>query len=136
MIKKLLIATLLAGSMTGVTLPATSAVIVVQSAPPPVRAERVPPPRRGYIWVPGHWDWRGQRHQWVKGTWMRDRPGYTYNQPRWEQRDGRWQMERGAWARGGRDRDGDGVRNRNDRDRDGDGVPNRQDNRPNNPNRN
>lgn len=59
---------------------------------------------------------------WVKGTWMRARPGYTYHQPKWEQRDGRWYMNRGNWVRGGRDHDGDGV-------------PNRRDSRPNNPNR-
>jgi hypothetical protein len=121
-IKKLLIAAMLAGSLGSVSLPATSAVIVVQRAPPPLRAERAPPPRRGYVWVPGYWDWRSHRHLWVKGTWMRDRPGYTYRQPKWEERDGRWQMERGNWTRSRRDRDGDGV-------------PNRLDNRPNNPNR-
>lgn len=40
---------------------------------------------------------------------------------------------RPGYGYGGRDRDGDGVRNRADRDRDGDGVPNRRDARPNNP---
>lgn len=123
MIKKLLIATLVAGALGSVVLPASSAVIVVQSSPPPPRSEVVPAPRRGYVWVPGYWDWKGKRHQWVKGNWVRARAGYTYRQPRWEERNGRWQLERGNWARGNRDRDGDGVRNRDDR-------------RPNNPNRN
>jgi hypothetical protein len=122
MIKKLLIAAMLTGSLGSVALPASSAVIVVREAPPPVRSERTPPPRRGYLWVPGHWDWKNHRHVWVRGAWLRDRPGYVYNRPVWEERDGRWQMVRGNWVRGQRDRDGDGV-------------PNRFDNRPNNPNR-
>lgn len=122
MLKKLLIAAMLAGSLGSVALPAAAAVIVVQNAPPPLRAERVPSLRRGYVWVPGYWGWRGQRHHWVRGSWMRSRPGFTYRQPIWVERDGRWHMERGHWNRGGADRDGDGV-------------PNRIDSRPNNPNR-
>ncbi|MET3133489.1 hypothetical protein AAKU55_003779 [Oxalobacteraceae bacterium GrIS 1.11] len=121
MIKKLLLAAMLAGSLGGVTLPASSAVIVVQTAPPELRSERVPEARRGYVWAPGYWDWRGNRHQWVRGSWMRERTGYVYRQPKWEERDGHWQMQRGNWARG---------------DKDGDGVPNGVDKHPNNPNRN
>ena len=69
-----------------------------------------------------------------QGRWVRDRPGYRYNQPAWAERDGRWYMTRGNWARG--DRDGDGVRNSQDRDRDGDGVRNSRDSAPNNPRKN
>ena len=104
--------------------------IIVQVQPTPPRAERVPPPRSGYVWSPGHHEWRNGKHVWMRGTWMRARPGYAYRAPEWRERDGRWEYRRGTW-----DRDGDGVPNRRDRDRDGDGVPNRQDSRPNNPNR-
>lgn len=122
MIKRLLLAAALAGSLGTVTMPATSAVILVQKAPPEPRSERIPPARRGYVWAPGHWDWRGNRHVWVGGKWMRDRKGYVYNPPEWRERDGRWEMRRSEWRRGNRDNDGDGVRNRDDA-------------RPNNPNR-
>lgn len=118
MIKKLLIAAMLTGSLGSVALPAISAVTTVQSAPPPLRAERVPPARSGYVWVSGHWEWRGLRHVWVKGAWIHARPGFTYHQPKWEERDGRWHMNRGNWTR---------------RDRDGDGVSNQRDDRPDNP---
>jgi hypothetical protein len=134
MLKKLLIATLVAGSFGSVALPAAAEVIVVRQAPPALRAERVPEARRGYTWVPGHWEWKRNHHTWVRGTWVRDRRGYVYNQPTWAERDGRWEMSRGSWVRGDRDRDG--VPNRMDRDKDGDGVRNSQDSRPNNPNRN
>ena len=120
MIRKILLAAMVAASFGSVATP-VSAEIVVRIAPPPLRSEVTPQPRRGYVWVGGHWDWRNRQHQWVRGTWIRERRGHHYNQPTWMERDGRWYMERGSWRRG---------------DRDGDGVPNRQDRAPNNPNRN
>lgn len=121
----------------------------IRIAPPKPRYERTPRARPGHVWVSGHWSWRGNRHEWVRGSWMRARQGYVYAQPRWNQRDGHWYMEQGRWerARGrdrdrdgvpdayDRDRDNDGVSNRYDRDRDGDGVQNRDDRRPDNPRR-
>lgn len=111
-----------------------SADVLVRVAPPPPRYESVPAARPGYVWAPGHWEWRRQQHVWVNGNWIRERPGYRYKSPHWVERNGRWAMQPGGWQRGGRDRDHDGVRNRRDRDRDGDGVPNERDARPNNPN--
>lgn len=149
MMKKLLIAAMLAGSLGSVAVTSSAAVVIVRDAPPAERAERAPQPRRGYLWVPGHWDWKYDNHVWTRGHWLKARAGYVYQAPAWEQRDGRWHMSHGAWVRAGRDqdgdgvrnrndrdRDGDGIRNRNDRDRDGDGVRNRNDRNPNNPNRN
>ena len=135
--KKLILAagaaTLLSlGAFTVPTVANAQPVINVQfGAPPPPRAERVPPPRRGYVWAPGHWEPRGKRHVWVQGSYVRARPGYAYRAPEWRDNGGRWEMRRGGW-----DRDRDGVPNRMDRDRDNDGVRNRDDRRPNNPNRN
>ncbi len=120
MLKKLLIATAVAGSLGSIAVPAAAAVYV-QVAPPAPRVEVVPAPRPGYTWVNGFWDWRGNRHVWVAGHWVRERPGYAYMEPRWVERDGRWYMERRGWERSAR------------RDNDGDGVPNRFDSRPNNP---
>lgn len=113
--------------------PASAAPVYVdiRLAPPPLRHEVIPAPRPGYIWAPGYWDWRQNRHYWVGGRWIAERPGYTYVQPTWVQQGPRWHYYPGNWAR--RDMDRDGVRNRYDRDRDGDGVPNRYDRRPNNP---
>lgn len=119
MIRKLVLAATVAASLGGVALPA-SAVVYVQIAPPAPQVEVVPAPRRGYVWVPGYWDWRRNHHVWVAGSWVRERPGYAYHAPQWQERNGRWYMERGRWARG---------------DRDGDGTPNRMDRRPNDPRR-
>jgi hypothetical protein len=134
-IKRTLLATMVAasvGSVTNVTT-AAAADIYVEIAPPALRYEVVPAPRVGYVWTPGYWDWRGNRHVWVDGAYVIDRPGYYYERPQWIQREGRWYLQRGEWRRG--DRDGDGIPNRYDRDRDGDGVPNRYDQRPDNPRR-
>ena len=122
---------------TWVPAHAQSSAVVVQAgnvqvqytkAPPAPRHEAAPRPRRGMQWVPGHWEWRGHRHVWKSGYWVKARPGYHYRPVQWQERDGRWHMQPGGW-----DRDGDGIPNRRDRDRDGDGVPNRYDQRPDNP---
>lgn len=118
--KKLLIASLLAGSFGAVSLPALAEVVVVREAPPALREERRPAALHGYAWAPGHWVWRQNRYVWNKGMYVRERRGYVYNAPTWHERDGRWEMQRGGWARG---------------DRDHDGVPNGADSHPNNPNR-
>lgn len=153
--RTLTLAALLAlGSAAFAPLPAAAQPrvdVVIGAAPPPLRYEAVPVARRGYIWSPGHWEWNGRRHFWVSGVWLADRPGYVYSAPSWYQDHGRWQMRPAGWARGGpdrnrdgvpdryerprHDRDHDGVPNRYDRDRDGDGVPNRRDRAPDNPRR-
>jgi hypothetical protein len=119
MIKQAIAAALTVAAL-GVALPSYSATVIVRTAPPPPRQEAVPEARRGYVWRAGHWDWRGNKHVWVKGQWVKARRGYHYVQPTWVEDNGRWRMSRGAWRRG--DADGDGVRNKDDR-------------RPNNPNR-
>jgi hypothetical protein len=121
MIRKILVAALLAASFGSIATSA-GAEIIVRVAPPQPRMEVAPQPRRGYVWVAGHWEWKNRqhKHQWVAGTWVRERRGHHYNQPTWVERDGGWSMERGGWQRGDADRDG---------------VPNNQDRSPNNPNR-
>ena len=142
--RKLLLGALAVSSIGLLPLPAAAEVSVfLDVAPPAPRYEVVPAPRAGYVWQPGFWEWRGDRHYWRRGHWVRERPGYYWHPSRWEERNGRWYLERGGWhreryayydrGRGHGDRDRDGVPNRYDRDRDNDGVPNRFDARPNNP---
>ena len=143
--RKLMLGALAVSSIALAPLPAAAEVSVyLDVAPPAPRYEVVPPHRAGYVWQPGFWEWRGDRHYWRKGYWIRERPGYYWHPSRWEYVDGRWVMRPGAWYREryayydrGRgphgDRDRDGIPNRYDRDRDNDGVPNRFDERPNNP---
>lgn len=101
--------------VTAAASPQVGVTIVIGDPPPPPRYERIPPPRHGYIWSPGYWDWRSHRHVWVGGNWVAVRPGYVYSQPHWVQRDGRWYREAARWNRGPHgDRDRDGIPNRYD----------------------
>ncbi len=145
MIKTSLVAAALALASLGTATTAASAAtsISVQIGPPPAPYyEAAPAPRRGQVWLPGHWEWRGNGHTWIAGQFVRARPGYHYAQPAYVQHGNRWNYQPGYWARGERnsrggrgDRDHDGIANRHDRDRDGDGVANRNDRQPDNANR-
>jgi hypothetical protein len=118
--RKLILGSLVAALITGVTLPAaarTNVDFYVNVAPPPLRYEVVPAPRVGWVWVPGYWDWRYHRHYWVPGHYVRHRPGYYYEPVRWVYRGDRYHYTRPGW--------------RHDRDRDG--VPDRFDRAPDNP---
>jgi len=100
-------------SVGAMVLPASAqaqAVIELRVAPPPPRHEQVPPPRKGYVWAPGHYEARGNHYAWKSGYWQRARPGYAYHAPRWDHRGDKW-----VYAGGGWDRDGDGVPNNHDR---------------------
>jgi hypothetical protein len=120
MLKKVLLASMIAASFASMPLVSVARTVVITQAPPEPRAEHVPPPRRGYEWAPGYWDWRHGRHVWVSGHWVRARHGHHWEGDRWVERNGHWERMPGHWARG---------------DRDGDGVPNRMDSHPNNPNK-
>ncbi len=122
-LRKTLLVAICIGSLAGISVPlnANAQQVIYFNAPPPeARREVVPAPRRGYVWSPGYWNVRGNRHVWQRGHWERARHGYYFAQPTWTQRDDRWQLERGRWNRG---------------DRDHDGVPNGMDRAPNDPNR-
>jgi hypothetical protein len=120
----------LAASLLGLGAPAANAQVYVSIAPPAPRYEVAPAPRRGHVWVPGHYQWRNNQYVWITGHWQVQRPGYAYVPPRWVQRSsGQWYLTGNTWQRGGAygDRDLDGIANVFDQDRDGDGVPNRYD---------
>jgi hypothetical protein len=141
--RKFILSIAAAGALMGLgsAAQARPAVVAIDMAPPAPMHEIIPAPRHGYVWAPGHYDWRHGQYVWISGRWMSERPGYVWQEARWVQRpDGSWFMVGGDWVRTdrysygyGRDRDRDGVPNRFDRDRDGDGLPNWRDDHPNNP---
>jgi hypothetical protein len=102
--KQLLLAAALAlgGTCAMVATPAQARVhvdIYANVAPPPLRAEIVPAPRRGYVWVPGYWGWSHHRHHWNRGHWARERRGYHYVPSRWDRDGDRWRYYGGRWER-------------------------------------
>jgi hypothetical protein len=132
MLKRIILAAMVASSLGGISGVSLADPLYVRVAPPPPRSEVAQQPRHGQVWVPGYWNWRGNRHVWAAGHWERARNGMNYRNPAWIKRpNGQWELQRGRWARG--DADHDGIPNAQDRDRDGDGVRNRNDARPNDP---
>jgi hypothetical protein len=120
--RKSMIAVMCAASLGAVSVPlaAVAAVdIYFNAAPPAARYEAVPAPRPGYVWSPGYWDGRNNRHYWQAGHWEHQRAGYHRVHPEWLHNDHGWQLQRGRW----------------NADRDHDGVPNTRDRAPDNPNR-
>ena len=113
--KKLLTMSAFAGALALSTaaLAATNFSVQLNVGPPASIYEAVPAPRPGYVWAPGYWDVKSNRHVWVSGHWERQRHGYYYAEPRWTQHGNKWTLERGQWNKG--DRDHDGVANAYDR---------------------
>ncbi|VVE23628.1 signal peptide protein [Pandoraea morbifera] len=104
---------LVAATLGGIAVAPAHAQVGVSisiGAPPPPRYEPVPPPRAGYVWAPGFWDWDGHRHEWRGGHWERVRPGYAYRAPAWHQGPHGWQLDRGGWGHDDRGRDDRGRR--------------------------
>ena len=119
--RKSLVAAACVASLGALAVPAVAVAqvaIYFNSAPPPVRYEAVPAPRRGYTWSSGYWNAQNNKHVWKSGHWEKNRKGYYMAQPTWTQRDSQWELQRGQWKKG---------------DRDHDGVPNGVDRAPDNP---
>jgi hypothetical protein len=74
-------------------------VIVVEAAPPPLRAEVAPAPREGYVWAPGYWNYDGTNYVWVDGRFLPDQAGAVYVAPRWESANGRYALYGERWAK-------------------------------------
>jgi hypothetical protein len=71
---------------------------VIAGPPPAARVEvRGIAPGPGYLWIDGHWGWRGDwvwmggrwalpprgRHAWVRGHWVRHGRGWVYHDGHW-----------------------------------------------------
>lgn len=100
---------MLLGAMVGGTLAATLTLvpeaeaqrgpIFIEREPPPPRDTRMLPPRRGYVSVPGHWQWRNGRHVWMRSQRVHERRGYRYENPGWQREGERWRYTPGEWRR-------------------------------------
>ena len=90
-----------AGALMGLLPTAANAqyAVVVRGAPPAPLQEVIPADRPGYVWAPGHYDWRDNQYVWIRGHWLPRREGYVYREPRWIQRpDGDWVLIGGDWV--------------------------------------
>jgi hypothetical protein len=87
------------GTVAVPTLASAAIDIDIDVAPPPVRVETVPPPRVGFVWAPGFWEWRGHEHVWVPGHYVHERRGFHWVPDHWVQVGPHWHHERGHWER-------------------------------------
>lgn len=71
----------------------------ISIAPPAPRYEAAPVIAPGYVWAPGYWAWNGDRHIWIRGRTIVQRPGYRWEPDRWEQRDLVYYRHPGRWER-------------------------------------
>ena len=97
---KILIASGIASALvlsSAVVQAASNVTVELNVGPPAVVYEAVPPPRVGYVWSQGYWDYDRGKHAWRKGHWERERHGQQWSQAQWSERDGHWYLNRGHW---------------------------------------
>ena len=73
-------------------------VIYVQKAPPLVKAEvRPAKPTPKAVWIPGRWQWRGNKYVWVAGYWDKKPRGKGWAVGHWDKRPSGWMWVPGHW---------------------------------------
>jgi hypothetical protein len=85
----------------GLQAPSAQAGVAVDIdiAPPAPRVIVAPPPRAGFVWAPGYWNWNGRSHVWHDGYWVRERRGYHCVPDAWVSRGPHYHYQRGHWER-------------------------------------
>ncbi|MDE1166692.1 MAG: YXWGXW repeat-containing protein [Pseudomonas sp.] len=73
--------------------------VIIQQAPPPMRAEMIPAERPGYAWDRGHWRWEGRGYGWVPGHWQPVMHGARWAPGHWQARGPNWRWVEGHWVR-------------------------------------
>jgi hypothetical protein len=89
------------GALSGLH-PATAHAAVgidIDIAPPAPRVIVAPPPRAGFVWAPGYWNWNGRSHVWHEGYWVRERRGYHWVPDQWVTHGRHYHYQRGHWER-------------------------------------
>jgi hypothetical protein len=97
--KKLLIYLLAAGaalSAAPVMTGCAGEAYIVETAPPPPRAE-VTVYRPGYVWVHGRWDRSRDGWFWRHGYYERERSGHVFVHGRWDRRGRSYVWVEGGW---------------------------------------
>jgi hypothetical protein len=75
--------------------------VVYVEVPPPMPVVEVVTvsPGAGYVWIPGHHRWDGNRYVWVVGSWRVAPQGRTlWIAGRWEQSPRGWYWVGGRWS--------------------------------------
>jgi WXXGXW repeat (2 copies) len=97
--RKTILAGVVAATFAGFSLPSFAAEVYINVDPPARRVETFEV-RPGQVYVPGNWEYRNNKHEWVEGRYIAERKGYTYQPDRWVQHDNqKWTNQHGGWSR-------------------------------------
>jgi hypothetical protein len=66
--------------------------------PPPKPREEKFAPRPGFVYIPGRWDWRDKKWEWMPGRWEKERAHKKWRPARWELRDKQYALVEGDWV--------------------------------------
>ena len=96
---KVLFCSLAAASLIALPVTSQARVNVEVEIAPPVAIYETAPPRAGYVWTPGYYNWDARRHEhvWSKGSYARERRGEHWVAHEWVERDGRYHLNQGHW---------------------------------------
>lgn len=95
----ILVATFAGTACVSAPEPRTRVVVGIRGEPPAPRVIVAPSARRGFVYAPGYWQWRGKRYVWIDGRYIRERRGQVWVADRYERRGGDWILVRGHWQR-------------------------------------
>jgi hypothetical protein len=97
-VRKTLLAISLAGSLAA-PLAAYARVDIDVDVAPPAAIVETAPPREGYVYTPGYWQWdaSAHRHNWVKGDYVPARRGEHWVPHEWRNNNGKYHFNEGHW---------------------------------------
>lgn len=74
-------------------------VVYARYAPPSAVYEvATVAPGPGYVWIPGHHEWRGQNYAWIGGRYALPARGFRrYESGRWRHDRAGWYWSEGRW---------------------------------------
>lgn len=72
---------------------------IINRTPPPLERTEDPPVagKKGHVWSPGFWEWRGTGYKWSPGEWIKEKRGHEWQPYRWEERNGLFHFVHGTW---------------------------------------
>ncbi|HLX23582.1 MAG TPA: hypothetical protein VKR38_09580 [Usitatibacter sp.] len=96
--KKLIAVSIAAAAISALSAPTfAQAEVYLDTAPPAAPMEEVPPPRAGFVWIPGYYDSYNGAYRWNPGHWEHERHGYRWRGATWESRNGHYYYREGGW---------------------------------------
>lgn len=82
---------------TALFLMLSGSPVAFNEPPPPPPVEQVPP-RDGWVWVEGGYEWRYGRYRRLPGHWERVRPDRRWRSGRWFWRGNHYEWIPGGWV--------------------------------------